>query len=81
MIDRRMINGFLINFVNPSSPPQVKTQMLDAMSKILDFSDDEKKTLGLKTSGKASAQMKSENFEEYGGISEKLIKFFLQDDE
>ena len=42
MIDRRMINSFLVQFVNPNSPPIVKQQMLEAMSKILAFSMEEK---------------------------------------
>ena len=42
-----MINKFLINFVNPSSTSEVKLQMLDAMSKILGFTMEEKQVLGL----------------------------------
>ena len=42
MIDRRMINKFLINYANPNSSREVKMQMLDAMSKILAFTIDEK---------------------------------------
>lgn len=47
LIDRRIINKFLINYANPSSSREVKMQMLDAMSKILGFSIEEKQTLGL----------------------------------
>lgn len=47
MIDRRMINKFLVNYANPSSSRDVKMQMLDAMSKILGFTIEEKQTLGL----------------------------------
>jgi hypothetical protein len=42
MVDRRIINKFLINFANPLSNQQVKMQMLDTMSKILGFSVEEK---------------------------------------
>jgi len=42
MVDRRMINKFLVNFVNPESTVQVKGQMLDTMSRILGFSMEEK---------------------------------------
>ena len=42
MIDRRVINTFLINYLNPSSSQQIKLQMLDSMSKILVFSIEEK---------------------------------------
>ena len=47
MIDRRMINKFLVNYANPNSSLQTKMQMLDAMSKILGFSIEEKQVLGL----------------------------------
>jgi len=42
MIDRRMINKFLVNYANPHSSKEVKMQMLDAMSKILGFSIEDK---------------------------------------
>lgn len=42
MVDRRIINKFLINFANPQSNQQVKMQMLDTMSKILGFTIEEK---------------------------------------
>jgi|LauGreDrversion4_2_1035121.scaffolds.fasta_scaffold40034_1 hypothetical protein len=42
MVDRRMINKFIINFVNPDSTMAVKTQMLHTMSNILGFSMEEK---------------------------------------
>ena len=47
MIDRRMINTFLIQFVNPKSDEDTRNKMLDAMSKILGFSMEEKQQLGL----------------------------------
>ena len=47
MIDRRLINKFLVNYVNPASSHQTRMQMLDAMSKILAFTIEEKQTLGL----------------------------------
>lgn len=47
MVDRRIINKFLVNYANPSSSFEVKLQMLDTMSKILGFSHEEKQTLGL----------------------------------
>jgi hypothetical protein len=42
MVDRRLINKFLINYLNPTSSTQVKLQMLDTMSKILGFTIEEK---------------------------------------
>jgi hypothetical protein len=42
LIDRRLINKFLVNYANPNSTREVKMQMLDAMSKILGFTLEEK---------------------------------------
>jgi hypothetical protein len=53
MIDRRMITQFLLNYVNPKSNHQVKLQMVDAMSKILEFKNEERAILGLKPSSMA----------------------------
>lgn len=47
MIDRRMINTFLVQYINPKSDAATKKKMLDAMSKILGFSMEEKQALGL----------------------------------
>ena len=47
MIDRRMINTFLVQYANPKSDQATKAHMLDAMSKILGFTMEEKQTLGL----------------------------------
>ena len=42
MIDRRMINTFLVQYLNPKSDATVRAHMLDAMSKILGFTMEEK---------------------------------------
>ena len=42
MIDRRMINTFLVQYLNPKSDATTKQHMVDAMSKILVFSTEEK---------------------------------------
>ena len=42
MIDRRMINTFLVQYLNPKSDAATKSHMLDAMSKILGFTMEEK---------------------------------------
>jgi hypothetical protein len=47
-----MITQFFINYVNPKSNAATKLQMLDAMSKILEFSNEERVTLGLKPADK-----------------------------
>ena len=46
-VDRRIINKFLVNYLNQQSSKEVKMQMLEAMSKILAFSIEEKQQLGL----------------------------------
>jgi hypothetical protein len=73
MIDRRMINKFLVNYASPQSNQQVKMQMLETMSKILGFTMEEKQMLGL---------VKKASVEEGGatggrGIKDSLISFFM----
>lgn len=80
MVDRRMINKFLVNYVNPGASQQTRMQMLDAMSKILAFTIEEKQVLGL---AKKQGGIEAEGAEDLQkkGIGEKLINFFLMDDE
>ena len=47
LIDRRMINTFLVQFVSHKSDATTKAHMLDAMSKVLSFTLEEKQALGL----------------------------------
>ena len=47
MIDRRLINTFLVQYASPKSNNATKLKMLDAMSKMLQFSEQEKVDLGL----------------------------------
>lgn len=42
MIDRRMINTFLVQYLSPRSDEGTKHHMLQSMSKILNFSLEEK---------------------------------------
>lgn len=83
LIDRRMINQFLINFVNPKSSQQVKLQMVDAMSKILEFSNDERTALGLKPADKSFFNIPStsaSNSQQVVNIADKLVNFLLDDE-
>ncbi len=73
MVDRRIINKFLVSYAAPQSSQAVKMQMLDTMSKILGFSMDEKQTLGLVA--------KKPSLEEQRGIKDSLISYFMQDDD
>lgn len=81
MIDRRLINTFLINYANPLSSKETKMQMLDAMSKILGFSLEEKQTLGLAKKQGFIEEASKESEDKHKGIGEKLINFFLMDDD
>ncbi len=78
MVDRRMINQFLVNYLNPKSNSTTKLQMIDALSKILEFSNDERTLLGLKPVEKLffaqSPQSATVN------IADKLVKYLLEDD-
>lgn len=78
MIDRRMITQFLLNFMSPKATPLMRTQIADALSKILQFSNDERAQLGLKAiEGNVSPNLPA------GAtltIADKLISYFLLDD-
>ena len=46
-IDRRIITSFLIQFLQKKNDATVQLSMVQSMSKVLEFSEDERKTLGL----------------------------------
>ena len=79
MIDRRMINTFLIQFVNPKSDENTRHKMLDAMSKILGFSMEEKQQLGLVK--KQSIDGKAEESKEPQGFRASLVSFLMGEDD
>lgn len=79
MIDRRMINTFLIQFVNPKSDENTRHKMLDAMSKILGFSMEEKQQLGLVK--KQSIDGKAEESKEAQGFRASLVSFLMGEDD
>mmetsp|Transcript_9901 Transcript_9901/g.7444 ORF Transcript_9901/g.7444 Transcript_9901/m.7444 type:complete len:84 (+) Transcript_9901:187-438(+) len=82
MVDRRMINKFLIEYLKHFNDAAVKSQMLESMSKVLVFSMEEKESLGLVKkeqlegggSGKHSGVLNK-------GISDKFINFLLDDED
>lgn len=84
MIDRRMINTFLVQYLNPNSDAATKAHMLDAMSKILGFTMEEKQTLGLverqkinePAAGNSGAAPK-----DIKGVGQALFSFLMGDDE
>lgn len=47
MVDRRIINSFLVQYANPKTDHAVKKSMLEAMSKVLVFSESERVELGM----------------------------------
>ena len=75
-----MITQFLLNFMDPKSNVQTKLQMMDAMSKILDFSNDERTTLGLKPLDKVFLTPPSSTSTTQN-LADKLVNFLLIDDE
>ena len=79
MIDRRMINTFLVQYANPKSDDDTKQKMLDAMSKILGFTMEEKQALGLVK--KQSIDGKPEEKEERQGFRASFVSFLMGDDD
>ena len=82
MIDRRMINTFLVQYANPKSDEDTKSKMLDAMSKILGFTMEEKQALGLIKKQTIGGQPGgSEESKEHQGFRASLVSFLMGDDE
>ena len=75
-----MITQFLLNFMNAKSNAQTKLQMMDAMSKILDFSNDERTMLGLKPHDKVFLTPPTSTSTTQN-LADKLVNFLLIDDE
>ena len=73
-----MITQFMINFMNPKSHQLVRQQMMDAMSKILEFTNEERAILGLKPTDKVGASPHLSE-DSASSIAEKLISFFMND--
>ena len=74
-----MINHFLVQFLKNSEDPNVRLPMLEAMSKILAFSIEEKEQLGMVKKTKVAEVGKDQR--QARGISDKLINFFLDDED
>ena len=77
LIDRRMINTFLVQFAHPKSDAKTKQHMLEAMSKILCFSIEEKQSLGLVQRTKLQDESKTD----LKGVTSSLVNFLMGDDE
>lgn len=70
LIDSQMINTFLVQYLRHGDDPSIQKQMLIAMSGILNFSEDEKRIIGLKGTDDGS---------EDPNIGAKFIDFILED--
>mmetsp|Transcript_21073 Transcript_21073/g.20220 ORF Transcript_21073/g.20220 Transcript_21073/m.20220 type:complete len:85 (+) Transcript_21073:1414-1668(+) len=83
MVDRRIINKFLIEYMKHFSDTQVRHQMLEAMSKVLVFSIEEKEVLGIvKKEHLDNASAGTTHGKELNkGFSDKLINFLLDDED
>ena len=75
LVDRRVINQFLVQYLNHKGSREVQMQMLVAMSSLLNFSLEEKEMLGLVE--KKGAERKNSDV----NIGAKLINFLMEDDE
>ena len=80
LVDRRMINQFLINYLNKSSNHQTRTSMLQAISKILEFTEEEKATLGLGPGGAGADGQGQGEAKSKRGFSASLVSFLMNDD-
>jgi len=69
LIDSRMVNTFLVQYLRHSEDPAIQKQMLLAMSGILNFSENEKKLVGLI----------EQTEEEMSNIGAKFIDFILEE--
>lgn len=78
MIDRRMITQFLVNFMSPKASAQMRSQIADALSKILQFSNEDRAALGLKPiEGSVAPVMPAAATLT---IADKLVSYFLLDE-
>ena len=64
-----MINTFLIQYLRHQDDPAIQKQMLKAMSGILNFSEEEKKVIGLV----------ERDDEETNNIGARFLDFILED--
>lgn len=78
MVDRRMINTFLVQYANPKSDAKTKQHMLDAMSKVLCFTIEEKQCLGLIQKTKLQEAPANTDLK---GVTSSLVNFLMGDDE
>ena len=73
LVDRRMINQFLITYLSKTSDYKTQQDMLTALSKILQFTNAEKQTLGMLDSETDQASKR--------GFGQSLVSFLMNDDD
>lgn len=85
MIDRRMINTFLVQYANPKSDEGTKQHMLEAMSKILGFTMEEKQMLGLvqrqQIEEETPTNAANQAPKDIKGVGQALFSFLMGDDD
>ena len=81
MIDRRMINSFLVQYASPKSDDDTKQKMLDAMSKILGFTMEEKQALGMVKRQTIDGKPAGEEAKEKQGFRASFVSFLMGDDD
>lgn len=79
LIDRRMINTFLVQYLSPKSDQATKQHMLTSMSKVLGFTMEEKQTLGLVERQQIESQDRAPK--DLKGMGTSLISFLMGDDD
>ena len=79
LIDRRMIITFLIQYLSPKSDNKTKQHMLEAMSKILCLTLEEKQSLGLVQKPRHGDSQKPPP--DLKGVTSSLVNFLMGDDE
>lgn len=46
-VPKKYISSYLVNYYNIENTPKTKTEMLNTLAKLLDFSSEDKKKIGL----------------------------------
>ena len=47
VVDKTMISSMLIKYFNPSTPTSIKNSLLETIANFLEYSDEERKQIGL----------------------------------
>ena len=72
LVDRRMITQYLITFMQKQHDRSTQLAMMQAMSKILQFTEEEKRSLGLATPAPSTQQR---------GFGHSLMSYMMNGDD